>query len=152
MIFGTTHEVKRLNTLNLLTIASCTREEAVVRELLAELVQRHAEVRNSYLLLEEEAAKFVTLSAESFELILEDLLGVVELLGRVEAVHRFICFSSGGVHLTLVHAKHVSAFDFIGRFELAAISLTDFLALVTTRLDPFGKYRMALGLSSALSP
>ena len=61
VIHGTTHEVKRLNTLNLLTIASRTREETVVRKLLAELVQCHAKVWNSNLLLEEEVAKFVTL-------------------------------------------------------------------------------------------
>ena len=80
------------------------------------------------------------------------MLGVVVLLGRVKAVHRFICFSRRGVHLTLVHAKHVGTFDLVGRFELAAICLTDLLALVTTRLDPFSKYGMALRLSSALSP
>jgi len=62
----------------------------------------------------------------------------------VEAVHRFICFSSGGVHLTLVSAKHEGTLDFVGRFKLAGISLTDLLALVTTRLDPLSKYRVAL--------
>lgn len=81
MMSGTTHEVKALNGLNLLTIALRARKEAVVCELLAKLVKCHAEVWNSNLLLEEEAAKFVTLSAKGFELIPEDLLSVAELNG-----------------------------------------------------------------------
>ena len=137
---GTTHEVKVLNGLNLLTILLCLCKEAVVSELLAELVQSHAEVWNSNLLLEEEAAKFVTLPAEGFKLILQDFLGVEELSGCVEAVHRFIRFSGGRVHLTLIHAEHMGALDLVGRFELAEISCTDLLALITSRLDPFSKY------------
>ena len=148
---GTTHEAKVNDGLNLLTILLCLCEEAVVRELLAELVQSHAEVWNSNLLLEEEAAKFVTLHAEGFKLILQDFLSVIELSGRVEAVHRFIRFSGGGVHLTLVHAEHMGALDVVGRFELAEIILADLLALVTSRLDPLSKYRMVLRLKSGLS-
>lgn len=46
--------------------------------------------------------------------------------------------------MTLVSAKHEGTLDFVGSFKLAGISLTDLLALVTTRLDPLSKYRVAL--------
>ena len=57
----------------------------------------------------------------------------------MEAVDRFIGFLVAGVHVTFVDSQLVGALDLIGRFEWA-ISLTDLLALVTTRLDSLGKY------------
>ena len=130
-------------SLNALTIALGAGEEAVVRELLAQLIERHAEVGNFAFFLKEEVAKFVTLLSQCLELMLENLLRIVELCRRVEALHRFVCFLVGGVHVTLVYPEHIRVCTVVGRFELGLI-LTDLLPFVITRLGLFSKYRLLL--------
>ena len=79
--------------------------------------------------------------SQCLELMLENLLRIVELCRRVEALHRFVCFLVGGVHVTLVYPEYIRVCAVIGRFELGLI-LTDLLPFVITRLCLFSKYRL----------